>query len=122
MKTDCSHLDKYRISGGMFKSPNGADYGRFEIERTKFSYLRIISSGSVGPGNDSGWEHVSVSRKDRCPTWDDMCFVKDLFWGEDETVIQFHPKKIKYVNVHPFCLHLWKRAGAEHELPPDICV
>lgn len=40
-----------------------------------------------------GWEHVSVSLSNRCPTWEEMCMVKDIFWGEDECVIQFHPPK-----------------------------
>ena len=69
-----------------------------------------------------GWEHVSVSLKKRCPTWDEMCLVKDLFWAEDECVVQFHPPKAEYVNCHPYCLHLWKRVGAEYELPPSIFV
>ena len=28
-----------------------------------------------------GWEHVSVSLRNRCPTWDEMCLVKDIFGG-----------------------------------------
>lgn len=76
--------------------------------------LRIISSGA---GDE--WEHVSVSCADRCPTWDEMAKVKELFWGEDETVLQFHPRKDKYRNVHPYCLHLWKRKGEDHLLPPQ---
>lgn len=39
-----------------------------------------------------GWEHVSVSLSNRCPTWEEMCMVKDIFWGEDECVIQFRPR------------------------------
>lgn len=78
--------------------------------------LRLVVS------DGEGWEHVSVSLKHRCPTWDEMCFVKNLFWSEDETVIQFHPPKSEYVNHHPFCLHLWRRIGAEAELPPTYMV
>lgn len=85
--------------------------------------MRIMSSGTDnGQGETMGWEHVSISRLDRRPTWNEMCFVKDLFWRDDETVIQFHPKRSKYKNVMPYCLHLWRKIGGEHELPPDICV
>ena len=28
-----------------------------------------------------GWEHVSVSLQNRCPTWDEMCRIKDIFLG-----------------------------------------
>lgn len=26
-----------------------------------------------------GWDHVSVSFRNRTPTWDEMCMVKDIF-------------------------------------------
>lgn len=68
------------------------------------------------------WEHVSVSYPRRCPTWDEMCKVKDLFFDKDETVVQFHPKKGEYVNLHPYCLHLWRKQGSEFELPAQRLV
>ena len=65
-----------------------------------------------------GWEHVSASLRNRCPTWDEMCLVKDIFWRDDECVVQFHPPKNEYINVHPYCLHLWRKIGEETYLPP----
>ena len=65
-----------------------------------------------------GWEHVSVSLRNRCPTWDEMCLVKDIFWQDDECVVQFHPPKSEYVNLHLYCLHLWKKIGEKADLPP----
>ena len=71
-----------------------------------------------------GWEHVSVTIRDekkkikRTPTWAEMCKIKDIFWSEDETVIQYHPPKSEYVNNHKHCLHLWKPMGYEIPLPP----
>lgn len=64
-----------------------------------------------------GWDHVSVSYKRRIPTWDEMCRVKDMFFKEDETVVQFHPKKSEYKNLCPTCLHLWRDQNQEHKLP-----
>lgn len=57
---------------------------------------------------DRGWEHASASLRSRCPTWDEMCAIKDIFWGEEEAVMQIHPPRSEYVNLHPYCLHLWK--------------
>ena len=65
-----------------------------------------------------GWEHVSISLKKRCPTWDEMCMIKDIFWGEEECVVEYHPPKSQYVSIHPYCLHLWKKIGTDYELPP----
>jgi hypothetical protein len=75
-----------------------------------------------------GWEHVSVTigakgkAATRCPTWDEMCWVKSQFWNEDECVIEYHPPKSEYVSCHPFCLHLWKPIGIELPLPNSIFV
>lgn len=72
-----------------------------------------------------GWEHVSICQKNRTPDWDEMCMLKDMFWNEDETVIQYHPAKSNYVNNMKNCLHLWKpieRFSGKFLIPPDIMV
>ena len=47
-------------------------------------------------GEGFGWEHVSVTiNRNRTPDWDTMCKVKELFWNESDTVIQYHPAKIQ---------------------------
>ena len=78
--------------------------------------LHVIASWALG------WDHVSVSIKDRCPTWDEMCYVKGLFFEPDECVLQYHPAEESYVNHHPFCLHLWKPQGVEFPIPPTNLV
>ena len=77
----------------------------------------IVSSGC-------GWEHVSVSPKKLriTPSWSDMCIIKDIFWREDEAVIQVHPPKEEYINNQPNCLHLWKCTYKDMILPPAILV
>ena len=82
--------------------------------------LRVMSSGT-GPECE-GWEHVSVSLEDRTPTWSEMCFVKDIFWDEDEMVVQYHPPKSEYVNCHPYCLHMWKPLTMSIPMPPRLMV
>ncbi len=67
----------------------------------------------------SEWEHVSVSLKNRCPTWEEMCFLKSLFWDDDECVVQYHPAKKDYVNIFKTCLHLWKFKGHMPTPPKD---
>jgi hypothetical protein len=116
-----SDVEPYRILNTAYASRAGDDYGAFVIPGPCGMDLKIIAS----PGNahDSiPWEHVSVSTPRRCPNWTEMCFVKELFWAEDEVVMQLHPAKSNYVNVHNFCLHLWKPTNAEIPLPPTIAV
>lgn len=69
--------------------------------------------------NIGGWDHVSVSTEHRCPLWNEMAYIKDIFFYEEECVIQYHPPKSRYVNVHPYCLHMWKRQDSEFELPDN---
>jgi hypothetical protein len=78
--------------------------------------LRILCSDGMG------WEHVSVSLSNRCPTWKEMCTVKAQFWGREDCVIQYHPPEPEYVNYHPFTLHLWREIGREFSLPPSLMV
>jgi len=73
-----------------------------------------------------GWEHVSVHMesprgKQWTPTWAEMCHVKDVFWDADDVVVQYHPRRVDYVNFHPHTLHLWRPIGVELPLPdPDL--
>lgn len=69
-----------------------------------------------------GWDHVSVSFSKRCPTWEEMCQVKDMFFKDSEMAIQYHPAKEDYINCHPFCLHIWRPQGTEIQKPPSIMV
>ena len=71
-----------------------------------------------------GWEHISVSplKHKITPSWDVMCKVKDIFFREDEAVIQIHPPKSEYVNNRPNCLHLWRPIDQELVLPPSFMV
>lgn len=109
-------VDPYRLKGqsGFPDTPGGSNYGIFQM-----GILRIISSCA---DNESGWEHVSVSCQHRIPSWAEMEKVKQLFWGDKQTVIQFHPLAEKYVNIHPNCLHLWRMDGIDHQLPPALLV
>lgn len=80
--------------------------------------IRCIASDGMG------WQHVSVSVEydDRCPRWEVMCFVKELFWEPEDWVVQFHPAKAEYVNCHPGCLHLWKSLDQPFPTPQSIMV
>lgn len=106
--------------------------GFFIIPHPNISLYYIQCQVSDG----MGWQHVSVSlvkdiglgnkRKfrmvERCPTWEEMCFLKNLFWDEDETVVQYHPAKSEYVNCHPYCLHLWRAENFEMPTPDSLMV
>jgi hypothetical protein len=90
--------------------------GLFIVKLARGQTVRVIAT-------DGGeWEHVSVSREDRCPTWAEMCAVKALFWDDEDCVVQYHPPTSEHVNNHPFCLHLWRPIGVTMPMPPSIFV
>lgn len=109
--------ERFRVRAGMFgTTAEAGNNGLFEVKLARNQTLRVIVSDKLG------WEHVSVSRKDRCPTWEEMCAIKDLFWDHEDTVMQLHPPKADWVSNHEFCLHLWRPTDAEIPRPPALMV
>lgn len=78
--------------------------------------LRIIAS------IDDGWDHVSVSLEFRPPTWDEMELVKRTFFKDSELAVQFHVPVQDHINIHPYCLHLWRPQRNKIPLPPKWMV
>ena len=112
--------EQYRLTNKRHAMHSDKSYGNngvFIIPLSNVSTAYCICS------DGEGWEHVSVHIDDkrlksqRTPTWAEMCKIKDMFWNDDETVIQYHPPKSEYVNNHKHCLHLWKPIGVEIPLP-----
>jgi hypothetical protein len=107
---------QYRIGLSTGAAVN-ANSGEFYIPgRSPRDRLFVIASDGLD------WEHVSVSKKYECPSWNEMCKVKALFWDEDDCVIQYHPPKNVAINLHSYCLHLWRPIGKEVPLPPIFMV
>ena len=98
MRKDWSHLEPYRVKTGPLLYVQASDGER--------------------------WEHVSISiiKQDRCPTWDEMCWIKGMFWDKEECVIQYHPPEKDYITDHPYCLHLWKPIGQPMPRPPKYLI
>ncbi len=94
-------IERYRFMG-----PMNCNVGSFIVPHGT-ALLRVICS------NGGGWDHVSISLQGRCPTWAEMCAIKELFFRDDEPVMQLHPEKSEWINNHPFCLHLWRPQSTE---------
>ncbi len=114
--------EKFRIrTGPLGSSPDIGNAGAFRIPfrapgKTRSYDMCVISSC------DCGWEHVSVSLPDRCPTWEEMCQVKAIFWDAEDCVVQYHPKASQHINNHDYCLHLWRPVGVPMPTPPGWMV
>lgn len=131
------HINRCRHRTGQMASTdrdgmNGAFQVPITINRMTVA-MCIVSNGTMPGAKESGldWEHVSIHIRDlsqpirdqqRVPTWDEMCWIKELFWNQDEEVIQVHPKKENYVNTHQNVLHLWRPVDGIIRLPNKIMV
>jgi hypothetical protein len=51
-----------------------------------------------------------------------MSYVKDLFWKPEECVVQYHPPMSEHINLHNYCLHLWRQKDGTFPMPPTILV
>ena len=114
--------EEYRITSHPILGTNSlaGNHGAFVIRLSGRSTALCIAS------EGEGWEHVSAHieslGKKRIPTWSEMCRIKDIFWGEEDVVVQYHPAKKDYINNHYHCLHLWKPIGIELPTPPTWMV
>lgn len=78
--------------------------------------LAVIAS------DGGGWDHVSVSTRTRCPTWEEMEHVRKLFARPLEVWVQFGLPARDHINAHPYCLHWWRQQSRELRLPPVYMV
>ncbi len=117
-------VEKYRRSkaGLLSSSVLNGNNGIFVIPRNGVRLLCVVS-------DQLGWDHISVTVKTkkmtqikRCPTWDELSFLKDLFFEPEEVVVQLHVPDADHISVHDYCLHLWRKQGQEHPLPPSLMV
>lgn len=117
--------EQYRVVRGIMASNSSiGNNGQFILPHPKIKDYYFITIAS----DQLLWEHVSVTiyskriKVDRCPTWEEMCWLKDQFWDEEDCVVQYHPPKSEYVNNSKNCLHLWRPTNQEFPLPDSILV
>lgn len=113
-------IEQYRkVHPTLGGSEPGENVGYFEIilgSLKGYDVLRVIC------GDGYGWDHVSVSLADRCPTWKEMCLVKELWFKDEECVVQYHPPKAEHINCHQYCLHLWRKQDGDFPMPDTIMI
>lgn len=69
--------EQFRIKHGYLAST--ADIGKNGGFRILFRSFELLA---IATEKWADWEHVSVSLKHRCPNWEEMCMIKDLFLGQ----------------------------------------
>jgi len=88
------------------------------------SGMRVLLSAGVEE-DGRRWLHVSASRPNRIPSWEDMDAIKRIFIGDARTAYQVHPPRAEHYNVPlpaslprvGMVLHLWSPLEGEPPLP-----
>jgi hypothetical protein len=125
MKPNWTEINKARVQDGLLSSkPEDGFNGHFCFVLNNLRINVIASDGKDVDDAAWKWEHVSVSiaESNLPPSWSVMCQVKEIFWGDDEWVMQLHPPKAKNINNHPGVLHLWRPQREKIPLPPETAV
>lgn len=112
-------LEKYRVRQGYYATEPGQTWGSYVDVRLPSNQRCCIIACD---GDENGWDHVSVSLKHRTPTWEEMDWVKRMFFEDNDAVFQFHVPVSQHINCHPNCLHLWRPTKVDFPLPPPEAV
>lgn len=109
-----TRLEKLAHTGGW---PGDEAHGCFVIPSVIDKAVMVVVAA-----NDLGWDHISVSKRNRVPNWLEMSQVHRLFFQADEVAMQLHMPEDQHINIHPYVLHLWRPHGLAIPLPPRIFV
>jgi len=117
--TRLNHLRDRQFERSMYGCEGDGGNGVFRVRFVKPG-VNVMLAVIASDGDD--WDHVSVSHKARCPKWDEMEYVKRLFFRDDEIAMQLHVPPLDHINYCNNCLHLWRPQNHEIPRPPGIMV
>lgn len=81
------------------------------------SGLTVMLSG-VKEVDEKRWLHLSVSHAKRLPNWSEIVTAKETFLGRDVEGIVKLAARSQWVNLMPFCMHVW--CCVDGEVTPDF--
>lgn len=81
--------------------------------------LRVLRSIATMRNGDT-WVHISVTHKNRLPSWEELARIKSEFIGGDKEALHMIPKKDDHVNLHQRCMHLWSPQVVKTPALPNL--
>lgn len=74
-----------------------------------------------------GWDHVSAhiisvesGSLNRTPNNEEMQFLRNIFFEDEDVVVEFHPAKKDYINNYSYALHMWKSTDNVFSFPKRV--
>lgn len=79
---------------------------------------RLFVIGTIECHDGKFWAHLSCSRIDRLPSWDDLKLMRNVFLGNTKKAVQILPPEAEHVNIYSNVLHLYH--GLDGDGLPDF--
>lgn len=57
---------------------------------------------------DMGVWHLSISKENEIPSYEEVKEARYKYLSNDIVVAEIFPPKEEFVNLHPYCRHLWQ--------------
>lgn len=69
---------------------------------------RLRALFSIDETHHGALRHLSVSHKNRTPTWEELLQARSIFFEDDTDCMMVMPVAEDYVNVHQYAFHIWQ--------------
>ena len=125
---DLNNIEDFRVKDGPLATSkeDSAEHGMFVLPLKKDTLaICVVTSGRHGE-IDTGWEHVSfhvryksrtrkkVKEKSRLPKHEEMLCIRNVFWDQDEPVVQVLGND---GDGFPYNVHLWSASKKLISIP-----
>jgi hypothetical protein len=123
----CAAMERYRVKGVDGEDGKGARNGLFHIpmQLGKDRYNLVVVCSDAMRWMEDGlqgqsFDHVSISLQNspRWPTHAEIKIARDLVFGPNEVVVQFHPTKGRTPSAK-LVIHLWCALNPDAVAVPD---
>lgn len=115
--------DKRRVEWSRPQPPGGWFFDKANRDDATIWFYRnpamslLVGISCEREDDGRAYIHLSVSHRNRIPTWGELGKAKEAFLGDLEAY-QVFPPRARYVNIHPHCLNLY--APLESPVLPDF--
>lgn len=65
---------------------------------------------------DNGEWHLSISTPTASPSYNEIKAARYKYIPDNVTMAQLFPPSEEFINIHPYCHHLWEIKAIEHPL------
>lgn len=116
-------MNEERAIACLPKNPNPAVWMESRFDEFGVKFVNVLSQRSVvisvsNEADGKVWTHLSVSYPGHLPSWAELRDTKRLFLGPESRALSVIPPDDEYVNIHPYCLHLF--VCLDGDVTPDF--